>query len=182
MSPTRCPPPCSNLCVFKPARYSGGSSRREVAARGDFLIVGTIVFFLWFAGTMTNVILWSAIQSKNMSESIFRSGMLAFCITTLVTTAGERAVAFTPAEVDFFFPAHSPSAVARLQNRPQRVCCFVYCNHFLVRLPETCPALARRVDRDFSGADFRPVALDGDRPSRANHRRNALTPKLESSA
>ena len=34
----------------------------------------------------------------------FPIGMLAFCVMTLVTTAGERTVAFTPAEVDFLFP------------------------------------------------------------------------------
>ena len=61
------------------------------------------MFFLWFAGTMTNAILLPRSNPQNVLM-YFPIGMLAFCVMTLVTTAGERAVAFTPAEVDFLFP------------------------------------------------------------------------------
>ena len=68
-----------------------------------FLVVGAIMFVLWFGGTMTNAFLLPASIPEIVRE-YFPLGMLAFCIASLVTTAGERAVAFTPAEVDFLFP------------------------------------------------------------------------------
>src|SRR5205085_2207600 len=68
-----------------------------------FLIIGVVIFFMWFAGTLTNAFLMPRANPADVL-TYFPLAMLAFCIMTLVTTAGERAVAFSPAEVDFLFP------------------------------------------------------------------------------
>jgi hypothetical protein len=78
--------------------------RGAKTARGaTFLVVGAIMFFLWFGGTMTNAILLPR-ADPHVVRQYFPLAMLGFCLMTLITTAGERAVAFSPAEVDFLFP------------------------------------------------------------------------------
>src|SRR5947207_5545518 len=68
-----------------------------------FLIIGAVIFVMWFAGTLTNALRIPRADPANV-QTYFPLAMLGFCIMTLVTTAGERAVAFSPAEVDFLFP------------------------------------------------------------------------------
>src|ERR1700744_4464540 len=95
--------------LFKLLRLQGRSVLRRMfrgakTPRGaTFFVVGAIMFFLWFAGTMTNAILLPR-ADPHVVRIYFPLAMLGFCLMTLVTTAGERAVAFTPAEVDFLFP------------------------------------------------------------------------------
>src|SRR3954471_3857850 len=73
-------------------------------ARGaTFFIIGAIMFAMWFGGTLTNAVLMRRADPDTV-RLYFPLAMLGFCVMTLVTTAGERAVAFSPAEVDFLFP------------------------------------------------------------------------------
>ena len=80
--------------MFRGARTPRGAT---------FLVVGIIIFFSWFASTMTSAFLLPRADPHTV-RIFFPPAMLMFCVMTLVTNAGERAVAFTPAEVDFLFP------------------------------------------------------------------------------
>ena len=80
--------------MFRGARTPRGAT---------FLVVGIIIFFSWFASTMTSAFLLPRADPHSV-RLFFPPAMLVFCVMTLVTNAGERAVAFTPAEVDFLFP------------------------------------------------------------------------------
>src|SRR3954467_9828256 len=51
-----------------------------------FLIVGVVIFFMWFAGTLTNAFLMPRAHPSDVL-SYFPLAMLGFCIMTLVTTA-----------------------------------------------------------------------------------------------
>jgi Putative ABC exporter len=68
-----------------------------------FLIVGGAMIVLWLAASSVNAFILPR-ADPHLVLMYFPIGMLTLCVTTLVTTAGERAVAFFPAEVDFLFP------------------------------------------------------------------------------
>jgi hypothetical protein len=68
-----------------------------------FLVVGSIIFVMWLGGTLVGGVMIPRVDPAKVML-YFPPGMLAFCVMTLVTSAGDRAIAFTPAEVDFLFP------------------------------------------------------------------------------
>lgn len=68
-----------------------------------FLCVGVAAFMLWLGPSILHAYLVRGHDAEKLRLT-FPLAMLAFCVINLVTTAGERAVAFTPAEVDFLFP------------------------------------------------------------------------------
>src|SRR4051794_19865598 len=67
-----------------------------------FLGIGLVLFLLWLGPSIVNayMLLRPDLQVVRM---YFPIAMLAFCLMNLVTSAGERAVAFSPAEVEFLF-------------------------------------------------------------------------------
>jgi hypothetical protein len=68
-----------------------------------FLTVGIISFMLWLGPSVLQAVLVRQRDPMKI-RALFPVGLLAFCLINLVTTAGERAVAFSPAEVDLLFP------------------------------------------------------------------------------
>jgi hypothetical protein len=68
-----------------------------------YLIVGTLLFFLWLGPSVVGAFMRPRTDPATVSM-YFPLAMLGFCVMTLVTSAGERAVAFNPSEVDFLFP------------------------------------------------------------------------------
>src|SRR6185503_17174873 len=68
-----------------------------------FLFLGSIIFVMWFGGTLVNAFIIPRADPSQVSL-YFPLAMLGFCVMTLITSAGDRAIAFTPAEVDFLFP------------------------------------------------------------------------------
>src|SRR3954469_17865102 len=68
-----------------------------------FFTIGAVMFVSWFSSTIMGAVMIKH-EDPQRVLTYFPLAMLAFCLTTLITTAGERAVAFSPAEVDFLFP------------------------------------------------------------------------------
>jgi hypothetical protein len=67
-----------------------------------YLIVGAILFFAWLGPSVAGAFLRPRTDPASVLMN-FPLAMLGFCLMTLVTSAGERAVAFNPSEVDFLF-------------------------------------------------------------------------------
>jgi len=77
--------------------------------------IGTVKGALLFIFGIAVVILWispSAYQAMHVKRTdpavviaIVPAIMLAMCLLNLITSGGDKAVVFTPAEVDFLFPA-----------------------------------------------------------------------------
>ena len=82
-------------------RRSGRQARTVKGA--IFLVVGVVVAVTW---VVPQVFFYSRTPAAN--PDVVRAAMpvviLGFCVLNLLTSAGERAVTFTPAEVDFLFP------------------------------------------------------------------------------
>ena len=79
-------------------------TRNLRSVKGAFLfIVGVLVIGLWLAPS-----LWQAVRSERTDPAAVRDVtpviLLTMCLLALVSTGGEKAIAFTPAEVDFLFP------------------------------------------------------------------------------
>src|SRR5947207_7829207 len=79
-------------------------TRNLKSIKGAFLfIVGVLVIGLWLAPS-----LWQAVRSQRTDPAAVRDVapviLLAMCLLTLVSSGGEKAIAFAPAEVDFLFP------------------------------------------------------------------------------
>src|SRR4029077_2707144 len=68
-----------------------------------FLIVGVVVFVMWLVPSVMQAV-YAPRSTPEQVLTYFPLAMLAFCAMSLITTAGERAISFTPAEVDFLFP------------------------------------------------------------------------------
>jgi hypothetical protein len=68
-----------------------------------FLALGLGVFLMWLASSLVNAFLVPRADPIKI-RTFFPMWMLAICVLNLATSAGERAIAFTPAEVDFLFP------------------------------------------------------------------------------
>src|SRR3954469_24810660 len=68
-----------------------------------FFTIGAVMFVTWFSSTIMGAVMIKH-EDPQRVLTYFPLAMLAFCLTTLITTAGERAIAFSPAEVDFLFP------------------------------------------------------------------------------
>lgn len=77
----------------------GAGTKRGVL----FLGIGIAAFFLWLAPSVLHAYM---VRSNDPTQLrlVFPLALLGFCLINLITTAGERAVAFSPAEVDFLFP------------------------------------------------------------------------------
>ncbi len=96
--------------LFKLILLQGRSVRRRMlrgakSVRGAaFLLLGTIIFSLWLGPS-----LWLASTTARTDPQIVKNVvpvfLLMICLMNLVTSAGEKAIAFSPAEVDFLFPA-----------------------------------------------------------------------------
>ncbi len=79
-------------------QFTGGSTRRLV-----FGVLGTIMFLLWISG----VVIGTAIQKSRPAEDILATLPLyltAFALLPIVLGSDDRAIAFSPAEIDFLFP------------------------------------------------------------------------------
>src|SRR5947207_5965067 len=68
-----------------------------------FLTLGLGVFLLWLGSSVLNTVV-AGKQDPQQVRTFFPLAMLAICLLNLATTAGERAIAFTPPEVDYLFP------------------------------------------------------------------------------
>lgn len=80
----------------------GGSNTRKV--RGKlFMAIGVGVLLLSLAPSVVYRVMHDRKDPQSM-RVILPIGMLAFVIASLISAAGERAIAFTPAETDFLFP------------------------------------------------------------------------------
>src|SRR5580704_1144762 len=69
-----------------------------------FLILGILVCFAWLGPS-----LYRATRMKRVDPQTVRTvapfAILGFCLGNLFASVGEKAIAFTAAEVDFLFPA-----------------------------------------------------------------------------
>ncbi len=67
-----------------------------------FLVLGLVIFSLWLGPSV-----WLATTTARTDPQVVRGivpvMLLGICLMNLVTSAGEKAIAFTPAEVDFLF-------------------------------------------------------------------------------
>src|SRR5881394_1673887 len=81
-----------------------GSVRGMGTVRGAvFLALGVCVMVLWLGSTFFGAFLQPRADPAKTRE-LFPIWLLAACVLNLATSAGERAIAFTPPEVDFLFP------------------------------------------------------------------------------
>jgi hypothetical protein len=83
-------------------------ARRSVRGMGTvrgavFLTIGAIAFFLWLGSSFIGGTFRTQTDPAQV-RTFFPLWLLAICALNLVTNAGERAIAFTPPEVDFLFP------------------------------------------------------------------------------
>jgi hypothetical protein len=79
-------------------------TRNLKSIKGALLfIVGVLVVGLWLGPS-----LWQAVRAQRTDPAQVRDAapviLLAMCFLALVSSGGEKAIAFTPAEVDFLFP------------------------------------------------------------------------------
>src|SRR3954471_474367 len=81
-----------------------GSVRGMGTVRGAvFLALGICVMALWLGSTFFGAFLQPRTDPGKTRE-LFPIWLLAACVLNLATSAGERAIAFTPPGVDFLFP------------------------------------------------------------------------------
>ena len=79
-------------------QFSGGSAKRTV-----FAIVGGLMFLLW----LSSIVVSSAFQQPKGEAEILAVVPLyitGFLLMTLFMGSDDRAIAFTPAEIDALFP------------------------------------------------------------------------------
>jgi hypothetical protein len=79
-------------------QFSGGSVRRTIVS-----VLAAAMFLLWFS----SLAIGSAFQSSMAADEILAilpPCLTAFALLPLLLGADDRAIAFTPAEVDFLFP------------------------------------------------------------------------------
>lgn len=92
-----------------------GFARRIVRGAGTprralFLIIGIAVIILWLGPALFTSIAvrHSHPQRRDLSPQRFRDVapmvLLGICVLTIVSSAGDKAIAFTPGEVDILFP------------------------------------------------------------------------------
>ena len=79
-------------------------TRNLKSVKGALLfIVGVLVVCLWLAPS-----LWQAVHAQRTDPATVRDVtpviLLTMCLLALISSGGEKAIAFTPAEVDFLFP------------------------------------------------------------------------------
>ena len=96
------------MALFKLILLQGRSVRRRMlrgakSVRGAaFLVLGTLIFSLWLGPSI-----WLASTTTRTDPQQVRTVvpvfLLLICLMNLVTSAGEKAIAFSPAEVDFLF-------------------------------------------------------------------------------
>ena len=67
-----------------------------------FLAIGILAFLMWLGPSVAHAYLVKHSDPSRL-RLIYPLVLLGFCVMNLITTAGERAVAFSPAEVDFLF-------------------------------------------------------------------------------
>lgn len=81
------------------------SVRGARTARGAvFLSLGVIVLLIWLAPSVMSAHLLPR-SDPQRTRTLFPILLMTMCVSNLVTSAGERAVAFSPAEVDLLFAA-----------------------------------------------------------------------------
>src|SRR4051812_7642176 len=68
-----------------------------------FLILGIIGFLVWLTTSLINAFIAKRPDPEKV-RLFFPLAMLGICVSNLLSSAGDRAIAFTPAEVDFLFP------------------------------------------------------------------------------
>src|SRR4051794_19338727 len=83
-------------------------ARRSVRGMGSvrgavFLTIGVVAFALWLGSSLIAGAFRPQTDPSQV-RTFFPLWLLAICAMNLVTNAGERAIAFTPPEVDFLFP------------------------------------------------------------------------------
>jgi hypothetical protein len=79
--------------------FRGGRSGRSIL----FFAIGLLVMLAWIVPQVVQ----RALQGRSDPSRVrtfLPALLLTFCVANLVTAAGERAIAFTPAESDFLFP------------------------------------------------------------------------------
>ena len=78
--------------------------------RAVFLVVGILVIVLWFGPSLVTRLVVRHVHPERLASSSerFRSMtplmLLGICFLTIVSSAGDKAIAFTAGEVDFLFP------------------------------------------------------------------------------
>lgn len=78
--------------------------------RAIFLVLGLVVLLLWLGPLLVTGIAIQSSHAVTPSASAERVrtlaplALLGVCLLTIVSSAGDRAIAFTPAEVDMLFP------------------------------------------------------------------------------
>src|SRR5437773_3990536 len=68
-----------------------------------FLALGIVGFAIWLGTSLINAFLAKRPEPEKVML-YFPLAMLGICVSNLASSAGDRAIAFTPAEVDFLFP------------------------------------------------------------------------------
>jgi len=86
-----------------------GFLRRTLRGAGTpkrmvLLVLGVLMFLLWLGPTV-----FAAINSKRSDpmrvQTMMPVALLGICLITVITSAGDKAIAFTPGEVNFLFAA-----------------------------------------------------------------------------
>src|SRR4051794_25812772 len=86
------------------------SLRGARTVRGALLLLMAVGFVALMVGPSLATALFMRRQPaldhfSGAAEPYAALGLLGFCLTFILTSAGEKAIYFTPAEVDFLFPA-----------------------------------------------------------------------------
>ena len=68
-----------------------------------FLSLGGLMILMWLASGFFSAYRATRTDPETVRR-FFPMWLLMICVLNLVTSAGERAIAFTPPEVDFLFP------------------------------------------------------------------------------
>jgi hypothetical protein len=68
-----------------------------------FLALGMVGFLLWLSTSLINAFIARRPDSEKV-QLFFPLAMLGICVSNLASSAGDRAIAFSPPEVDFLFP------------------------------------------------------------------------------
>src|SRR3982751_5208519 len=91
------------LMLLQARSVARRSFRGARTVRGAiFLILGILLVLLWLGPNIVNAYIMPRADPRQV-RVYFPLGMLTFVLTNLISSAGERAVAFTPAEVEFLF-------------------------------------------------------------------------------
>jgi hypothetical protein len=82
----------------------------ESRTRAAFLAIGLIVIVIWLGSGLMLAVAGRSAPTKGVPipqrfAAVAPLALLGICVLTIVSSAGDKAIAFTPGEVDMLFPA-----------------------------------------------------------------------------